>query len=893
MKDLEQVLQGGRDLPTPSHLSDKLKSAVDSSVGATASTVGAATNSSVSAWVAGTITVVVAAALTYFLYSDETPAELPSETAGVSGEVVATGTAEETADGLPNADLVDANGGAGTVTTTSTITSTHMPHFHGTVTDDAGVPLVDTRVVLQLRDSHSDRVLAAIDVFTDEAGQYRCTQSELLQAALNDLAQATEDSADEPDEQVEISGVDHFVHAPVVRQVSEALTFEVTSDDRPMSYRAVTLAGPPGSLRERLQAALAKAAQKQTEKTEETTIETAAGQHLLVSRQRDATVGAVDAEAIQTEAIDLATIEYLAVNEARKDALTWTSRGQQLPDASREWSNDVEQRRAVMAELRDRELALRENAEKLDRRRLPAPRRAQNEARATEMAAEVAALEAQRAMLEEEIAVSTLWSTQPPSSFRVTLTALADGFRGAERQHFVTGSETLASDFTLEPGHVLRGFVLDSARHPVPNAVVEVIASPGDANLPRAARRVTSSSEGSFRFSSLGAAVNILQAIAPGWQGTQHVARSGPQPTVIEMSRGITVTVELADASGAAAVGYEVELSRGDQVIGETRTNASGVANLTELAPGDYMLRVYRQGPFPAIEESLAVWSTDHMHRSYQLRADVEGVAGEIVIPASDEARPQLMVVAYHLDSAPSSERKVTARVNQDGQFQLGRMPAGRYVFGVASLRGGSWGHRCFHNVTLTAGDGPEQVSLAYAEVPHGTLRVTALDELQLPIRGARVTMTRARTRLSATRNTSRDGVLELALHPDKFDVTVAAPGYQPFEFQVTLGSEAIADHRCTLVRNEDAQAAAVQVFGDQGVVASGAELTVLAVFEMAREHAPGSLSLDGSTAQQQSLAQLTIQPREQSTLAAWIAAALEEHTLSWQTDATTIVVGP
>lgn len=875
MKDLEKALEGGRNLPTPPELGTKLKDAVDHAVGATSVAAGAATASSLTAWVAGGLTIAIATALTLFLWERDTPAVDVTAGAGEVAEIASEKPAASTAD---TQDTLNSTATAAVDDSSSVVTTTtdHTPQIHGLITNLNGLPIADGRVIVKLVDAGAHEPLVTIEILSDADGHYRCTQEQIFSEALRVLdekqkaATAGQEAADAAKDAAALTAALEHESGAL------AITYEAAQNGSFFTFMTPT---DHETLKGRLELALKLAQTKSV--VHETTV-----QHPGDNETTELTEEVVDA--------DTATADAFPSSDVRANRESLMAAEFTYAEQAREEAAKAEATVALdlaQAEQRSWRAAALPGREPRVVRQLPAPATGVGADELTALRAQYMVLQEQQAMLISDTNMATRWMSA--SGFRITLSALVDGYQGAtEVQQAVTGSETIHRDFALAPGHTMRGLVLDAARRPIAGATVEIVASPGADVLPEDARITTADHDGSFYFSSLGAATNVLHATAPGWQTTQRVARAGTKAVVIEMTRGATIEVTLTMPSGAPAAGYEVELLRAGERYTDARTDEAGNVAFTALPGGDYTLVGYDRSPFPLFEETLSVWAGEVVRQQLRLSSDVDGVAGQLVFTTPAEERPQLSVVAYYLNASPHSQRKLVARVNAEGRFEMGRLPAGAYVFGIASLRGSSWGHRCFRDVTLRPGNGPQVVTLAYEEVADATLRVTVEDSAGQPIVGADVEMTRARTRLSATRQTNKNGSYELKLHPDHFKVEVRAPGYDTANASFELVSGATRSVAVTLTEQPDTQAALQALLGDEPVATAG-RLTVQSVFDLVQLHAPGVLIVAPALVPAKQLAEKHVDSHGQSTLASLLANAIDQHDISWSADAATIFVGP
>ena len=523
MKDLEQALQAGRELPAPPELTSELKGAVDSAAGA-APVAAAASGSSLTAWVAGALTAaVIATAVTLFLWdSGQDPLESndPVHLANQEGGEVDGVSGIDDGTGAIDTDLTS-DSTTGLATGSVTIVDKNTPTLHGVIMEADGTPIPHSHVLVKLTDSRSGRLLTTLKVRSDANGRYACTQEQLFRKALAALDTEEEKTAERLRVLLEKTGKSeaegqYYITAGTATDQLGSFSFHAGDE----AYYSAP------DLRPRLEEALELAKGEVVERTVNFTYEQA---NVHAIDGFEAVVAppptAVDVTLQNVPVLSISAREQVKALAEQRAALDALQEAQAAEAAAKlaEEEAAMAAREAQVAEKRmqlDKQLA---SLEQLRRTEEEVSRRIQvvTEERAAQQAIRWAELSSVRLAEDSNRAAQQIW-WHGKSGFTVRLTAVMDGFRGSSAKHHVTGAETVEQDFELEPGHTLRGFVRDG-RRPIAGAVVEVIASATDHNLPEEARQVTTGRDGSFFFASLASEMNVVQVTATGWQDAQKV----------------------------------------------------------------------------------------------------------------------------------------------------------------------------------------------------------------------------------------------------------------------------------------------------------------------------------------------------------------------------------
>lgn len=201
--------------------------------------------------------------------------------------------------------------------------------------------------------------------------------------------------------------------------------------------------------------------------------------------------------------------------------------------------------------------------------------------------------------------------TDPEGSYRIpgippgtlSVTVEAEGFQQENRGDVAVleGASTRA-DFSLEPGHLLAGVVLDPAGKPVQGATVSARAADGErapgVPRPRGASAITDGA-GAFRITTLPPGLWNLTVSATGLPSrTLQGVASGTGGLEVRLPPAMAIRGRVTGPAGEpirrATVQARVEGESGSS--GSGRTGDDGAFEIQRLAPGSYTLAVWVPG---------------------------------------------------------------------------------------------------------------------------------------------------------------------------------------------------------------------------------------------------------------------------------------------------------
>lgn len=305
----------------------------------------------------------------------------------------------------------------------------------------------------------------------------------------------------------------------------------------------------------------------------------------------------------------------------------------------------------------------------------------------------------------------------------------------------------------LTEAHALEGAVVDGEGHPVEGATVRAVLRRRDAEifaigLPPVERLArTTDAQGRFRFERLPEdATAALLAAAPGlatplpevetWAAGLPY-RPGQQGIRLEMRPGGRLHGRVVRASDEQPVeGVRVAAVADAPMLPATAvTDAEGRFAIAGLADGQYVLRIVPP------EQGVGDWVTAGPEVSVQsgqtAEAQLQAHPGSIleIRVENEQGQPVAGVSAYLLPEGGPTPNRPPARIgptDAQGEARL-RIAAGEYeVLGV-----GAEGYRSGGDVSVTAGDDGEAVSLVVTVVKMPTLSGIVRDPQGRPVAGA------------------------------------------------------------------------------------------------------------------------------------------------------------
>ncbi|MCK6460044.1 MAG: carboxypeptidase-like regulatory domain-containing protein [Planctomycetes bacterium] len=344
------------------------------------------------------------------------------------------------------------------------------------------------------------------------------------------------------------------------------------------------------------------------------------------------------------------------------------------------------------------------------------------------------------------------------------------------------------------PGSMI-GFVRSSRGDPVLDA--EVTVTPLDAKSPATSARPDA--QGFVRVDGLPAGVYRLDVAHPDFASrSRHFTipeGGGAGPFDIVLVEGGALRVRVLGAYGAALLGEDVRVSRGDGVydgadLGRRRTDALGEAIFAHLLPGDY--RVRRPGEGGASEEMRM--ATVVPGKVVDVVFEIScGLSGTLLGP---DGRPLAGAVVRltPADFGAEGYRNVEARTNDEGLFELRGFAAGSHRPNVQVLPRREEGQAPApgYLVSLPVLDfAPGQVRTEMLRVPATVLagRITRADTGEA-LRGDEVQISAHGVEVAEGKAPVQKGDLSMAWADDlgRFRFTGLAPGhYQIWVFPIGI----------------------------------------------------------------------------------------------------------
>lgn len=242
------------------------------------------------------------------------------------------------------------------------------------------------------------------------------------------------------------------------------------------------------------------------------------------------------------------------------------------------------------------------------------------------------------------------------------------------------GGIPLEVDFSLSPGAVIRGRVVDADGRPVPDARVR--ASRREASV-----EVAADEQGAFELRRVPGGVASISASGPGFASAEPVeieVEAGAQleAVTVQVERAFSISGRVVAAGASAGIaGVAVGAASRASELGTTTTAEDGSFRLVGARPGRYQLLAYHGGYVPMFGAGVEV-----------IDRDVDGVVVELAAGATLSGRVEPAAVAsLTLELTEDARRSaradeltmlsyVRAASDSAGAFALRRAPRGSFV---------------------------------------------------------------------------------------------------------------------------------------------------------------------------------------------------------------------
>ena len=264
----------------------------------------------------------------------------------------------------------------------------------------------------------------------------------------------------------------------------------------------------------------------------------------------------------------------------------------------------------------------------------------------------------------------------------LVLTARAKGFAPDLRRLQIT-PEVKTADFTLEPGNVLRGRVVDTDGNPIAGAGVAMDTWRGCRTL---AMRVSTDSEGRFEWTDAPSDEVLVDVFEDGYMSTRRQAlTAGETEPVITLVPVLSISGTVVDdETGEPVEQFRlIEGIRWDDVRPPywSRDNAKTQRDGRYEVSFDYpypghLVRIEAEGYVPAVSR---VFKSDEGEQTHDFRLTRgEGLSGVVRLPGGTPAEgAQVTLVTPGRNAYIQNGREsrgsdcATTRTNADGKYQF------------------------------------------------------------------------------------------------------------------------------------------------------------------------------------------------------------------------------
>ena len=772
MKDLERILQSGKDTPTPDGLTERLEQSIDraldgaASSGATAASASTSVSTVVpaSAWATGIAIVGLIVAWIGFSQwtggSNETidpdaSNSVAWESDDASSDEDDASSAAESFNDNPSTSDVTSDNSETTETdgdTTVVVTDEEIVVF-GTVRDVAGNPVplaqVSVRPTSSQRRYWGRRVtsdsISAVVVTADENGDYE--------------ARLTRRSSPRSDE---------FVHefGDTIARIDETLDLSLQEQDRRVAVLSDTLA------------------QLQFTRDQIADEREVAGQVVMdLSRLR------------ATEEMMKLEEEYVQAQVAAEVA---------AKDAAMQWSHDA---RGLVG--------------------FEAP-------------------------------------TAAASTRQLEISATLAGYQPSDLIEIDIPETSTRVDLVLETAELLSGLVLDGSGVPMVDATVRIVASLTGSPLPGPAISATTDESGRFLFNQLPPGSYLLQAASAGVETASVWADTGGDDVTLEVARAGEVRLFLLTEEDEPIEHASVEWYQEGHQIFEGNSDQNGVSFFQSVPAGEYLVRIkVGSQVYPSYEEYIVI---DPGPQEFtvvpQGRVNLDGHLNVPEDLLNDEGMinsGEFLIAAYKDSVELPSTRGSYAPVDADGSFTLNNLPPGGYTVAIARRLKSSMIIRSFQPMRISDGPAVQRAELTYIDTPLATLVVQATDGDGNPISGGEVTFVRSRTGGQSSHNLNKSGEYTIQLHPDPFELTISARGFEPQRVPVRLIAGAERTVSVTLKPKTTLDEALERILPEGAELTLHRAITARALLEYIDTLRPGTIRLSGLLRESSALDQLSV----------------------------------